>query len=789
MADDRPQKGRARAVAALAVALLVACPVLFAGARPAVAQVYPDIADQPAEIQQAIDYVTGKGFMNGGSDGNFHPKDPVTRIDYACSLVKLFGKASEEPDPAIQFSDLAQADPLFKYANLAVKHGYANPYPDGTFRPREPQICASALTGLAAGLGLGDPASIARAFWPSGPSYLGASVVANDLRLKYRDTRVWPNQPYPRGEMAYSLQKAEKPEPWRVEYIKETFQWLRCQRPLVGTERERALDAAFSKIGYPYVWGGESDDEGGYDCSGLTYYVLRTVLGHPMMRVADDQAKDGRYAAVAMGDLLPGDVVLFYKDPSSSTYVGHAGMYIGRGLFIHSTGSNAGVSVDSLTGYYADHFCCGKRVIAEPEPESFDTYVLLANPGAAAARGRVTYMLRDGRQIAQEVSLDANSRKTVRIDDTLVNEEVSTRVDALEGTLVAERSMYFRYLGKYPGGHVSAGTVEPSKSWFLAEGCTAYGFDTYVLVQNPNQAAAQVSLSFLMAGGKTQELVFQVPPLSRYTVPVDSIKGMENSEFSTEVRASCEVVVERSMYFDYSGIKEGSSAGGVTSLSDDWFFAEGYTAGGFDTYILLANPTDAVAHATLSLESDSGQRGDVYLELAPRSRKTVAVDRIKGWEQKAFSARVRADALIAVERAMYFDYNGIKGGHDSFGSPVISDRWFLAEGYTAGAFDTYVLVFNPNRLASDVSVRFLLRDGRFVDKKYRVAGESRYTIALDKVKGLEAEEVSVSIESTLPVVVERSMYFAYLGKTGGSCERGVTGPAKQWYFAEGYTGR
>jgi hypothetical protein len=37
--------------------------------------------------------------------------------------------------------------------------------------------------------------------------------------------------------------------------------------------------------------------------------------------------------------------------------------------------------------------------------------------------------------------------------------------------------------------------------------------------------------------------------------------------------------------------------------------------------------------------------------------------------------------------------------------------------------------------------------------------------------------------------VERSMYFRYLSRAGGSCEHGVTGTAARWFFAEGYTGR
>jgi len=789
MSEDQRRTGLWKLAAAVLAAVLLACPAAIMAPGRAVAQTYPDIGNQPSEVQQAIDYVTNKGWMNGGPDGNFHPGDPVTRIDYACALVKLFKKAGEDPDPAIAFSDLARTDPFFKYANLAVKHGFMCPYPDGTFRPRDVQTTASALAGLVQGLGLGNAASSAMQVWPAGPVYLGFSIIAHDLHLVYRSTQTWPTRGYPRGEMAYSLQKAEQPESWRVDYSNDTFKWPRCQRPLVGSQREQALNAAFSKIGYPYVWGGESDDEGGYDCSGLVYYVLDSVLGHPMMRVADDQAKDGRYAVVSKENLLPGDPIFFYSNPGQSTYVGHAGMYIGDGLFIHSTGSNAGISVDELSGYYSDHFCCGKRVIAEGEPESFDTYILLANPGDAAASARLTYMLKDGRQVPVDVSLDAHSRKTVRVDDTLVNEEVSTTVQATNGQVVAERSMYFRYKGGYPGGHTSAGTTDPSTSWFLAEGCTAYGFDTYILVQNPGSESAQVTMTFLKEGGQTQQLVFNVAPRSRFTVPVDSIQGMEQAEFSTKVSSAKPVVVERSMYFDYHGIKEGSNAGGVTTLASTWYFAEGYTAPNFATYILIANPSDSVAHATMTLQSDDGRNNDVYVEVPAHARKTVEVGKISGWEHKAFSARVRADVPIAAERAMYFDYNGIKGGHAAFGTPAPANKWFLAEGYTGGDFHTYVLISNPNRQSADVRVRFLLNGGRVVDKVYKIAPQSRYTIEENKVPGLQSEEVSASVDSNLPIVVERSMYFRYLGKAGGSSEHAVYGPAPTWYFAEGYTGR
>ncbi len=780
---------RAAAALAASVALLV-----LAGLAPGLtlAQTFPDTAGQPADIQAAIDYVTSRGYMNGADDGNFYPNEPVKRLEYACTMVKVFNRASEQPDPGIHFTDLADSNPDYRYANIAVKHGYMNPYPDGSFRPSETHSTVSCLAGLVKGLGLDGadgPAYCAWGLWPGAPPYSGQSIVASDLHLRHRDTRAWPVNPYPRGELAYSIQKAQEYDEWRLEYVKEVFTRLGCQSPLAGPQRGRALDSAFAKVGYPYVWGGESDAEGGYDCSGLTYFVLQSNLGYPMQRTADDQARDGRYQTVPREQLLPGDPIFWYKDPASSSYVGHAGMYIGRGLFIHSTGSNAGVSVDYLSGYWSDHFAWGKRVINEPEPESFDTYIVMCNPAGESARARLTYMLRDGRRVVEERSLEPFSRKTVRMDDTLVNEEASTTVEVLSGRVIAERAMYFRYLDRFPGGHASPGSTAPATDWFLAEGCTDYGFDTYVVVQNPGAEVADTTVSFMTEGGATQDLKCNVAPYSRYTVAVDQVPGMERAQFSTRVSSGRPVVVERSMYFDYNGIREGHNSQGLPYLSTEWYFAEGYTAGGFDSYILLANPAATPANVIMTLVAENGSTANKSLTVDARSRRTVAVDRIGGWSAKAFSVKLQSDLPIAAERSMYFTYNGITGGHDALGCPAPATEWYLAEGYTSGDFDTYVTVLNPGDEDADLLVRFMLTSGRYIDRMYRVSAHSRYTLPVDGEPGLASEEVSAVMASSRPVVVERSMYFRYAGKPGGSCAPAVRGPAQTWYFAEGYTGR
>ncbi|MBK5093507.1 MAG: C40 family peptidase, partial [Actinobacteria bacterium] len=745
--------------AVLSVSLLI---TLLPGASRAAN--FPDIANQPADVQAAINYAADNGYMSGAPDGNFYPGDAVARIDYAQALVKLFRRQSEGIDPGISFTDIKSTDPEFKYANLAVKHGYLTGFGDGSFRSRDPVTTQIALTGLVMGLKMDDQVKYLNGLYPRGPPYQGYLIVAHDLHLKIKGTQTWPGDNYPRGEMAYSLQKLDQLDDWRVDYIKESFDWLHCQTPWMGTKREKALDSAFVKIGAPYVWGGESDAERGYDCSGLTYYVLSTVLGYPMMRSADDQARDKRYATISRKELLAGDPIFFYKDATNDTSapVGHAGMYIGQGLFIHSTGSNAGVSVDRLTGYWDEKFAWGKRVIGEPEPETFDTYILLANPKDEKAEARLTYMLPGGKTFNEDVELEPNSRKTVKVDDMLVNQEVSTTVEATRGEVIPERSMYFRYRGLFPGGHDSPGVTAPAEEWYLPEGCTTWGFDTFILVQNPGDEAANVTVTFMKSDGTTADETFTVQPYSRYTVAVDLLPGLEQTEFSARVTADRPVVAERSMYFDYRGIREGHNSPGVTALSNDWYFAEGCTNYGFDTYFLLMNPSDMPADVTLTLLDNHGLRGEIPFRVGPHARYTVIADEIKGWEKREFSALVRSpDVKIAVERTMYFDYNGIMGGHDALGSVGPRTEWYLAEGYTAQGFDTFILLSNPGDTDAKVDIRYLLSKGRYIDRSYMVIAHSRYTIPVDSEEGLSAEEVSSSIKSSEPILVERSMYFRY----------------------------
>ena len=95
------------------------------------------------------------------------------------------------------------------------------------------------------------------------------------------------------------------------------------------------LKVARRQLGVPYVYGGAS--RGGFDCSGLTLYVYRS-LGRSLPHGATDQARRGKH--VSLRHLQVGDLVFY----GSSSYYHHVAIYAGRGRIIHAPHSGAVVS-------------------------------------------------------------------------------------------------------------------------------------------------------------------------------------------------------------------------------------------------------------------------------------------------------------------------------------------------------------------------------------------------------------------------------------------------------------
>jgi peptidoglycan DL-endopeptidase CwlO len=120
--------------------------------------------------------------------------------------------------------------------------------------------------------------------------------------------------------------------------------------PPSSTLGGQAVAIAEQYLGVPYVWGGASPS--GFDCSGLVMYVYGR-LGVSLPHNAAAQYSMG--TSVPRDALEPGDLVFFDG-------LGHVGIYVGGGSFIHAPHTGTVVQISSLSGWYSSEYVGAKRI-------------------------------------------------------------------------------------------------------------------------------------------------------------------------------------------------------------------------------------------------------------------------------------------------------------------------------------------------------------------------------------------------------------------------------------------
>jgi cell wall-associated NlpC family hydrolase len=115
------------------------------------------------------------------------------------------------------------------------------------------------------------------------------------------------------------------------------------------------LQAALSRLGLPYVWGGSGPST--FDCSGLVQWSFARA-GIAMPRVAADQALAG--PSVPVSQLAPGDLLFYHTDPTAPGYISHVAIYLGNGQMIQAP--EPGENVEVVPAAFGSEFAGAVRV-------------------------------------------------------------------------------------------------------------------------------------------------------------------------------------------------------------------------------------------------------------------------------------------------------------------------------------------------------------------------------------------------------------------------------------------
>jgi cell wall-associated NlpC family hydrolase len=341
--------------------VLICCALLLAPTAPAArigdggGGAKSGSSSKPSWAQAEIRYVVKRGLM-AKTVAAFRPDDPLT----AGELATLVGSLTKEPARAV--------------ANKAA-----------------PVTVTQLDARLVRVLGLSATAATfranARAAGLAVPSRFGTETVARLLGLRTNHPaaqdglELLPSDLVTRAETAYSVARILRFGGWETQYAEDAAATF--ELPQVHGWQKRVLDTAVRFVGFPYVWGGTSekaeapfgvDAPGGFDCSGFVWRVYKvqaysggaalaaTIKGRTTYQMSGEVPRSKR---IGFAKLQPADVVFFGPagPRSKPGSVGHAGIYLGGGWMIHSSGQ--GVAVTPLTGWYREQFAWARRPLAE----------------------------------------------------------------------------------------------------------------------------------------------------------------------------------------------------------------------------------------------------------------------------------------------------------------------------------------------------------------------------------------------------------------------------------------
>ena len=389
----------------------------------------------------------------------------------------------------------------------------------------------------------------------------------------------------------------------------------------------------------------------------------------------------------------------------------------------------------------------------------FDCFITIENPNDEEVTAEVTYMPTGASVKNETLNLPAGSQATVNPRDTLGDKDFSTRVECKEGkTIAVDRTMTWTGEGALsPDGHCSIGVTSADTTWYLAEGSSAWGFDCWLLIQNPNATEATAQVTYMIEGADPVTVEKKVPAQARKTYNMANDIGEKDA--SIKVTADVPVIPERAMY--RNNRRSGHDSIGTTAPANDYYLAEGTTDWGFTTYVLVQNPNDTATDVTVTYMTNSGPVPQTPFNMLANSRKTIRVNDVMPGAD--FSTQVTGSQPIIAERAMYWGEGTALGeaSHDSIGLAAPHTTFYLPDGQTSEGRETYTLVQNPNDSDVTVEVTYLTPDGiGNVTFEETVGANSRKTFSMaDKgINGRAAIMVTCKTAGA-KIMVERAMYW------------------------------
>lgn len=289
------------------------------------------------------------------------------------------------------------------------------------------------------------------------------------------------------------------------------------------------------------------------------------------------------------------------------------------------------------------------------------------------------------------------------------------------------------------------GTIARASGWLatLGGGPDAHMF---LSLENPNPAAAAVSLTLVTDDGSRVYLDRTIPPGGSVQIEVATADG--TPDVAVGVSGLLPIVVR-----GHSRLADGASFTLQPSEpSPRWIFPDGQSSEGIQTRFVVFNPGATEAVTTVVARGGSGLPiWQERLAIPPGTRRQLAVPQAPG-RHDLFWTEIVADVPIVAARLTRFP-GAVQA---SAGSPSTAAHWVVPGAIAGGSWLSYVVIANPNDSVADVTIQWSADGRETVDQQLQVAAMGR--IGVEAPASLAEAPGSAAVAAGFPIVVERAAY-------------------------------
>lgn len=319
-------------------------------------------------------------------------------------------------------------------------------------------------------------------------------------------------------------------------------------------------------------------------------------------------------------------------------------------------------------------------------------------------------------------------------------------------------------LAGFPG--IAAGG-RISTSWFCPGVAAGDGVDqARVVLVNPGDVDYIATVRLLSNETSPLERVV-VAPRSRQEIDVLRGRTVGVVVPIVEIVGSVGTVEQELIY----------AAGDVTSqcvsqTAARWYFADGFTAEGSTQRLIVTNPFPESAVVNVSYTTADGRRTPGALQgmiLAPRTARSIALAEFGGQDERRLAVEVDAvSGQVVASRTQHYLGGGRLGYSTTVGVPAPRSQWWFTAGRTGSQVTEELVVFNPGKRSSFVTVSFFgegITNGLAANENNAAAVPSaEVEIPAGEIVGIDTNAIAdlpkgdhamvVSVVDGDPVVVE-----------------------------------